>query len=95
MPNGCRDHHRHDGQTVEAVGEIHRIAGADDHEGAERNEEPAEIEQQILEERERQRGRERRSPAVRMMKYRDAAITNSIASRALPEKPACATAWSP
>ena len=42
---GRRDHHRHDGEAVEAVGEVHRIAGADDDEGGEGDEEPAEIEQ--------------------------------------------------
>ena len=31
-----RDHHRHDGEAVEAVGQVHRIAGADDDEGGER-----------------------------------------------------------
>ena len=30
-----RDHHRHDGETVEPVGQVHRVAGADDDEGAE------------------------------------------------------------
>jgi hypothetical protein len=48
-----RDHDRHDGQTVEAVGEVHRIAAADDDERREGNEEPAEIDDQILDERER------------------------------------------
>src|SRR5690625_8003685 len=28
-----RDHDRHDGETVEAVGQVHRIAGADHDEG--------------------------------------------------------------
>ena len=32
---GGGDHHRHRGQAVEAVGEVHRVGGADDHEGAE------------------------------------------------------------
>ena len=41
---GRRDHDRHDRQPVEAVGQVHRIAGADDDEAGERNEEPAEIE---------------------------------------------------
>ena len=54
-----RDHHRHDGEAVEPVGEVHRVAGADDDEAANNDEEPAEIEHQLLEERKRQRGRER------------------------------------
>ena len=37
-----RDHDRHDGEPVEAVGQVHRIAGADDDEAAEQDEEPAE-----------------------------------------------------
>ena len=52
-----RDHDRHDGKAVEAVGEVHRIAGADDDEGAEDHEEPAEIQHQFLEERDRERRR--------------------------------------
>ena len=38
-----RDHHRHDGEPVEPVGQVHRVAGADDDEGAEHDEEPAEV----------------------------------------------------
>ena len=34
-----RDHHRHDGKTVEPVGEIDRVAGAHDDENAEGEEE--------------------------------------------------------
>ena len=33
------DHHRHDGEAVETVGDVHRIAGADDHESAEQHDE--------------------------------------------------------
>ncbi len=44
MPKlGRRDHHRHDGEAVEAVGQVHRIAGADNDEGAEHQKEPAEM----------------------------------------------------
>jgi hypothetical protein len=33
MPSAPADHHRrHDRQAVEAVGEVDRVAGADDHE---------------------------------------------------------------
>ena len=38
---GGGDHHRHDGEAVEAVGEIDRVAGADDHEDAEQDEQDA------------------------------------------------------
>src|SRR5882724_12149928 len=40
---GC-DHDRHDRKPVEAVGQVDRVAGADNDEGAEDHEEPAEIE---------------------------------------------------
>ena len=53
-----RDHHRDDGEPVESVGQVHRIAGADDDEGREQDEEPSEIEAEFLEEREHQGGRE-------------------------------------
>ncbi len=56
---GGGDHHRHDGEAVEAVGQVHGVAGADDDEGAERNEQPAEIDQHALEEGNGERGRER------------------------------------
>ena len=46
-----RDHHRHDGEPVETVGDVDRIAGADDDEAAEDDEEPAEVEEQFLRER--------------------------------------------
>ena len=45
------DHHRHDGKPVEAVGQIYRVAAADDDEHREQHEDPAEIEHQFLEER--------------------------------------------
>src|ERR1700677_654682 len=54
-----RDHHRHDGKPVEAVGQIYRVAGADDNERREQDEEPAEINYQLLEERKHQRRRKR------------------------------------
>src|SRR5581483_12400293 len=53
---GGGDNDRHDGETIEAVGEVHGIAGADDDEGAEDHEPPAEIDDDILQERNRQRG---------------------------------------
>jgi hypothetical protein len=33
---GRRDHHRHDGQPIEAIGEVHRIAGPDNNEARQR-----------------------------------------------------------
>ena len=50
-----RDHHRHDREAIKAVGQIHRIAGTDDDECPEHQEEPAERQHQFLEEREGQR----------------------------------------
>ena len=41
-----RDHHRHDRQPVEPVGQVHRVGRADDHQHREGQEEPAEVEQQ-------------------------------------------------
>ena len=53
---GRRDHNGNDGQTIEAVGEIDRIAGRHDDEATEQHEEPAQINRQTLDEREEQRG---------------------------------------
>ena len=39
---GGGDHHRHDGEAVEAVGEVDGVAGAGDHEDAEQDEQRAE-----------------------------------------------------
>lgn len=47
---GC-DHHRHDGQPVQPVSEVHRIASADDHHCAKQDEEPAKIDQKVFEKR--------------------------------------------
>ena len=84
-----RDHHRHDGQAVEPVGQVHRIAGADDDEAAEGDEEPAEIEQEVLEEGEGQRRRERRLAVVHDDPGGDAGDDELEPRRALPEKPVC------
>ena len=54
-----RDHHRHDGEPVEAVGEVHRIAGADHDEARDEREGDAERNQHILEERHAEGGGER------------------------------------
>jgi hypothetical protein len=55
-----RDHHRHDGQAVETVGEVHRVGEADDHQRGEGQVEPAQVQQQVLEDREGHRGRQLR-----------------------------------
>src|ERR1700691_2683967 len=55
---GC-DHHRHDGKPVEAVGQIYGVSGADNNERREQDEEPAEIDDQLLEKRKHQRRRKR------------------------------------
>src|SRR6516225_2801443 len=49
------DDHRHRGQTVETIGEVHGIARADDDEGAKYDIEPAERNDDLLEERNGQR----------------------------------------
>ena len=48
------DHDRADGEPVEPVGQVDRVGGADHDEGGERQEEPAEMDQQFLEERHRE-----------------------------------------
>src|SRR6476660_3210873 len=52
------DDHGHGREPIEAVGQIHGVAGADDDERAKDDEEPAERKHQLLEERKRQRARE-------------------------------------
>ena len=49
-----RDHHRHDRQPVETVCQVHRIGRADNDDHGEGNKEPPQIDQQILEHRQRQ-----------------------------------------
>ena len=85
----CRgDHHRHDGEAVEAVGQVHGVAGADDDEGAEEHEEPAEIDDQFLEERKRQRGREGAAPEIaRARSRRRPRSAPRAPSRVRPAKP--------
>ena len=52
---GARDHHRTNGETVEAVGEVHCVAGAHDHERPEGDEAiDREVEHEVLEERQRE-----------------------------------------
>src|SRR4051812_4814200 len=51
------DHHRHDRKAVEAVGQVDGIAGTDDDEGTKENVEPAELEDEVLEERNCEPGR--------------------------------------
>ena len=46
-----RDHRGNDRQPVEAIGQVDRVRGSDDHKCAKRHKEPAERKQQVLEER--------------------------------------------
>ena len=48
-----------DGEPIEAIGQVHGVAGADDDEGAEEDIEPAEIDERALEEGNGERGRKR------------------------------------
>jgi hypothetical protein len=59
---GGRDHHRHDGEAVEAVGEVHGIAGAGDDEHTHKDEEQPQIQHDVLEERQRQHLADLRRP---------------------------------
>ena len=54
------DQRRHDCQPVKAVGQVDGVAGADQHQDRPRNEEPPERQEDVLEERHRETGRERR-----------------------------------
>ena len=60
-----RDHHWADGEPVETVGQVHRIAGADDDEHAEDRKEVAEVDDHLLEHRQRQRRGEIRPTEAR------------------------------
>ncbi len=82
-----RDHHRHDGEAVEAVREVHGVARCHDDEGAEQDEEPAEIDQQVLEEGEGEGGDRPARPTWMKAMTAMPAMRNSAARRALPEKP--------
>src|SRR5262245_10923784 len=57
---GGGDHHRHDGEAVETIGEVHGVAGTDNDEGAEGYKQPAEVDQHVLEEGNGECGGERR-----------------------------------
>ncbi len=57
---GGGDHHRHNGEAVQTVGQVHGVAGADDDEGAEGDEEPTKVDLHVLEEGNGERGGERR-----------------------------------
>src|SRR5208282_1617823 len=52
-----RDHHRHDRESIEAVGQIDGVAEGDNHERAEQQEAPAEIEDKAVDERQSERSR--------------------------------------
>ncbi len=49
---GC-DHHRHDGKPIEAIGQIHGIGRADDDDHGKGQEEQAEVQERVLEKRQR------------------------------------------
>ena len=51
---GSRDHNRHDRQPIQPVGQVHRIGGSHDHANAERDIKDAQVQQRILEHRQRQ-----------------------------------------
>src|SRR5262249_6389892 len=53
------DDDRHDSEAVEAVGQVHRIARANDDEGTEQHEKPTERQDQVLKERKGEGTRER------------------------------------
>src|SRR5579883_2232655 len=53
----CADHHRHDCEPVEPVGEIDRVAERDDDERAEDEEAPSEVHDEAVDERHGERGR--------------------------------------
>ena len=52
------DHHGHDGQPVQAVGQVHRIGSADDHKNRKWNEHEAKVDQNVLEHRHSQLARQ-------------------------------------
>ena len=89
-----RDHHRDDGEAVEPVGQVHRVAGADDDEGGEGHEEPAEIEDHVLEEGQRQRSRERRLPDPGDEDAGDQPAMRELDRQPQPgRRSPCASAW--
>ena len=67
-----RDGERADGETVEAVRQVHRVTGADEHEHGEHDVEPPEIRNQILEEREDETRVVERRILLREQQHRDA-----------------------
>ena len=84
-----RDHHRHDREPIEAVGEVDRVAGGDDDEGAEDREQPAQIGDVAVDAGDREAAGMDGAAGVhdRAGDERDGEF--SIASRERPEKPAC------
>ena len=59
----CDQHHRHDGEAVEAVGQVHRVARPGQDEIDEGEEEPAHLPRDVFEERHVERGFDRRGGA--------------------------------
>ncbi len=49
-----RDHHRHDRQPVQPVGQVHRIGRAHDHDHRKRDEDKTKVDQRVLEHRQGQ-----------------------------------------
>ncbi len=71
-------------------GEVYRIAGADNDEGAEQHEGVAEVDRQVLEERKHQRGCIRRTAYIDQRDAGDHTATIiSMVSRVRPENPGC------
>src|SRR5262245_39787750 len=56
---GGGDNHRYDGEPIEAIGQVHGVAGADDDERAEDDIQPTEIDERALEKGNSERGCER------------------------------------
>ena len=66
------DHHRHDREAIETVGQIHRIAEGDDDERPEQQKAPAEIDDIAVDERHRERSRAGRADLRRSQNSRPA-----------------------
>jgi hypothetical protein len=89
---GGRDHHRHDGEAVEAVGEVHRVAAPTMTKRAEQmKNQPRLSISSVLEERD-QASAVDEIGGLRDDAGGDAAITASISSASGRRSP-CATAW--
>ena len=81
------DHHRHDREAVEAVGQIDRIAGGDDDESTEDEKEKPEVGDKTVEGRQGESCRVRRPEFHHRRNRRRRRSRPSKASRRRPEKP--------